>query len=60
MIDGHAVQAYGKITTKCQNKLIFTDIGISRCINSGGYYGYLEILDKKNGRETWARYFKKN
>jgi len=60
MIVGHAVQAYGKITTKCQNKLIFTDIGISRCINSGGYYGYLEILETRNGKETWARYFKKN
>ncbi|OUM60460.1 hypothetical protein PIROE2DRAFT_63124 [Piromyces sp. E2] len=58
MIVGHAVQPYGKITSKCQNKLIFTDIGISRCINSGGYYGYLEIFRDKN--EIWSRYIKKN
>jgi hypothetical protein len=53
MIVGHTVQTYGKIRTKCNNKLILIDIGISRCI-AGGYYGYLEmLLDKK---EIWARY----
>jgi len=53
MIVGHTVQSFGKIRTKCHNKLILIDIGISRCI-AGGYYGYLEmLLDKK---EIWARY----
>ncbi|ORX78585.1 Metallo-dependent phosphatase [Anaeromyces robustus] len=56
MIVGHNVQFYGKIRTKCNNKLIMIDIGISRCIG-GGYYGYLEMLLDKN--EIWARYFKK-
>ncbi|ORX65992.1 Metallo-dependent phosphatase, partial [Anaeromyces robustus] len=32
MIVGHTVQPYGKIRTKCNNKLILIDIGISRCI----------------------------
>jgi len=56
MIVGHTVQPYGKIRTKCNNKFIAIDIGISRCIG-GGYYGYLEMLFDKN--EIWARYFKK-
>ncbi|ORX83167.1 Metallo-dependent phosphatase [Anaeromyces robustus] len=53
MIVGHTVQTYGKIRTKCNNKLILIDIGISRCIG-GGYYGYLEMLTDK--KEIWARY----
>ncbi|ORX76348.1 Metallo-dependent phosphatase, partial [Anaeromyces robustus] len=32
MIIGHNVQFYGKIRTKCNNKFILIDIGISRCI----------------------------
>jgi len=53
MIVGHTVQPFGKIRTRCDNKLIAIDIGISRCI-AGGYYGYLEILNDK--KEIWARY----
>jgi len=60
IIMGHAVQAYGKITSKCQNKLIMIDVGISRCIPNGNYYGYLEILKNKKEVQTWARYLKKN
>jgi hypothetical protein len=47
MIVGHTPQSYGKIRSRCNNKLILIDIGISRCIG-GGYYGYLEILLDKN------------
>jgi len=57
MVIGHNPQSYGKIRTKCQNKLIIVDIGISRCIG-GGYKGYLEILNKK--QEVWARYMDNN
>jgi hypothetical protein len=54
MVIGHTPQSYGKITSRCSNKLIIIDIGVSRCIG-GGYYGYLEILNDK--QEVWARYF---
>jgi len=54
MIIGHNVQEYGKINTKCQNKLILIDVGLSKCI--GNYYGYVEILNDK--KEIWARYKK--
>ncbi|ORX79174.1 Metallo-dependent phosphatase [Anaeromyces robustus] len=57
MIIGHTVQPYGKIRTRCNNKIILIDIGISRCIG-GGYYGYLEIL--KDKQEVWARYLGRN
>lgn len=57
MIVGHTVQFYGKINTKCNNKLILIDVGISRCIG-GGFYGYVEILNDK--KEIWARYLKHN
>lgn len=52
MIIGHTVQEYGKIQTKCQDKLILIDLGLSTCL--GNYFGYLEILNNK--REIWARY----
>ncbi|ORX87562.1 Metallo-dependent phosphatase, partial [Anaeromyces robustus] len=45
MVIGHTVQNYGQIKTRCDNKLIIIDIGISSCI--GGYYGYLEILNNE-------------
>jgi len=53
MVIGHTPQTYGKMKTRCNNKLIIIDVGVSRCIG-GGYYGYLEILNKK--QEIWARY----
>jgi len=52
MFVGHRVQKYGKIRTRCQNKLIMMDIGLSRCL--GNYFGYVEILNDK--KEIWARY----
>jgi len=52
MVVGHTIQPYGHITSRCQNKLILIDIGMSDCL--GGYYGYLEILNDK--QEVWARY----
>jgi len=52
MILGHNIQEYGKITTKCDNKLIFIDIALSDAI--GNYFGYLEILNDK--KEIWTRY----
>jgi len=52
MIVGHTVQDYGKINTRCDNKFIAIDIGLSNCI--GNYFGYLEILNNK--KEIWARY----
>ncbi|ORX85836.1 Metallo-dependent phosphatase [Anaeromyces robustus] len=54
MIVGHTPQSYGKIRTKCHNKFIIIDIGITHCIVGGGNYGYLEIL--KDKKEIWARY----
>jgi len=52
MLVGHRVQKYGKIRTRCQNKLIMLDIGLSKCL--GNYFGYVEILNDK--KEIWARY----
>lgn len=55
MVVGHIVQPYGQINSRCQNKLILIDIGISHCL--GGYLGYLEILSNNRYKEVWARYF---
>jgi len=52
MIVGHRVKKYGKIKTRCQDKLIMIDIGLSNCV--GNYFGYVEILNNK--RQIWARY----
>jgi len=52
MVVGHTVQDYGEIKTKCNNKLIMIDLGMSDCY--GNYFGYLEILNDKN--EVWAVY----
>jgi len=52
MIVGHIVQDYGEIHTKCNNKLIYIDIGLSSYL--GNFFGYLEILTDKN--EVWAIY----
>jgi len=52
MIVGHTPQEYGKISTRCDNKLIFVDVALSKTI--GNYFGYLEILNNK--KEIWARY----
>ncbi|ORX76552.1 Metallo-dependent phosphatase [Anaeromyces robustus] len=56
MIIGHTVQKFGAINTKCENKLILIDVGLTR--RYGGYFGYLEMLNNKG--EIWARYEKKN
>jgi len=52
MIVGHVVQEYGKINSLCQNKLIFVDVGLTKCL--GNFFGYVEILNNK--KEIWARY----
>ncbi len=52
MTVGHTVQDYGRINTKCQNKLILIDVGLSKCI--GNYFGYVEILNDR--KEIWTRY----
>jgi len=52
MFTGHRIQKYGKIRTKCQNKLILTDIALSS--STGNYFGYIEILNDK--KQIWARY----
>jgi len=52
MIVGHTVQEYGKVKTRCNNKIILIDLGLSNCI--GNYFGYLEILNDK--KEIWTRY----
>jgi len=52
MVVGHTVQEDGKIKTKCNNKLILIDIGLSKFY--GGRFGYLEILRDK--KEIWAIY----
>ncbi|ORX80241.1 Metallo-dependent phosphatase [Anaeromyces robustus] len=52
IIVGHNIQEYGKINTKCQDKLILIDIALSKYI--GNYFGYVEILNNK--KEIWARY----
>jgi len=52
MIVGHNVQDYGEIRTRCDNKLISIDLGMSAY--HGNYFGYLEFLNNKN--EIWAVY----
>jgi len=52
MVVGHTVQEYGEIHSRCDNKLILIDLGMSDCY--GDYFGYLEILYDKN--EVWAVY----
>jgi len=52
MIVGHTIQEYGQIHTRCDNKFILIDLGMSHCY--GDYFGYLEILNDKN--EVWAIY----
>ena len=52
MIVGHNVVDYGEIKTRCDNKVIFIDIGLGSCF--GNYFGYLEFLNDKN--EVWAIY----
>jgi len=52
MVVGHNVQEYGEIRTKCDNKLISIDVGMSSY--HGNYFGYLEFLNNKN--EIWAVY----
>jgi len=52
MIVGHTVQGYGQIQPRCNNKVIYIDIGMSHCF--GDYFGYVEILNDKN--EVWAIY----
>ncbi|ORX42561.1 Metallo-dependent phosphatase [Piromyces finnis] len=52
MVIGHNVQEYGEIQTRCDDKLILIDLGMSSCY--GNYFGYLEILNDKN--EVWAIY----
>jgi len=52
MIVGHNAIDYGEIITRCDNKVIFIDIGLSSCY--GDYFGYLEFLNDKN--EVWAIY----
>ncbi|OUM64873.1 hypothetical protein PIROE2DRAFT_31150, partial [Piromyces sp. E2] len=42
MVIGHTVQDFGEIHTRCDNKLILIDLGLSRCISDT--FGYLEIL----------------
>ncbi|ORX47096.1 hypothetical protein BCR36DRAFT_295870, partial [Piromyces finnis] len=52
MIVGHTIQNYEEMITRCNDKLIIIDIGMSACY--GGFTGYLEILNDKN--EMWFRY----
>jgi len=52
MVIGHTIQHYGEMQTRCNDKLIIIDIGMSSCY--GGFFGYLEILNDKN--EVWFRY----
>jgi len=52
MVIGHTIQHYGEMQTRCNDKLIIIDIGMSSCY--GGFFGYLEILNDKN--EIWFRY----
>jgi len=40
------------MTTRCIDKLILVDVGMSGCF--GGYFGYLEMLNDKS--EIWLRY----
>jgi len=52
MVVGHNVQDYGEIKSRCNNKIIYIDLGLSSCL--GNYFGYLEILNDRN--EVWAVY----
>ncbi|ORX69345.1 Metallo-dependent phosphatase [Anaeromyces robustus] len=52
MVIGHTVQDQGKINSKCNNRLILIDIGLSDYY--GSYFGYLEFL--KETKEIWAIY----
>jgi len=52
MIVGHAIQEFGQIRTRCNEKLILIDVALSECL--GDFFGYVEILNDK--REIWARY----
>ncbi|ORX72572.1 Metallo-dependent phosphatase [Anaeromyces robustus] len=54
MVVGHTVQKDGLIKTKCDNKLVVVDIGITA--SYGSHFGYLEINRKNN--EFWAIYNK--
>jgi len=46
MIVGHNTQDYGEIKTRCNDKIIYIDIGLSSFY--GDFFGYLEILNDKN------------
>ncbi|ORX83239.1 Metallo-dependent phosphatase [Anaeromyces robustus] len=52
MVVGHTIQENGKINTRCDNKLIAIDLGMSK--SCGDRYGYLEI--KRDNNEFWAIY----
>jgi len=52
MVIGHTVQDQGKINTKCNNRLILIDIGLSSYY--GNYFGYIEFLNET--KEIWAIY----
>lgn len=52
MVVGHTVQENRKINTRCGNKFLLIDVGMSEFY--GGAFAYLEFLNDKN--EIWAVY----
>eukprot|EP00833_Pecoramyces_ruminatium_P000354 jgi/Orpsp1_1/1174386/evm.model.c7180000049905.1 len=52
MIVGHTIQRDGQIHTRCDNHVIFIDVGMSRAYSNT--LAYLDIKKEDNG--IWARY----